>query len=207
MWTLAITCLLATLFSGCRSMTPPVTYYTLRSIPAPTAQSAVGVPFTVTIGILPLELPGYVNRTYMTTRSSEHQLEMSSLHRWAEYPDRMVQHVLGDNLAVLLPRARVINPPWPVGLNADFSLSVQFKELIKTPENDVLLSASWTITDMTEPAAMQSHRILLAEPVEGSGYDDLAAAHSRALEKLCRSVSATLEPVIAYSTGKEKQEK
>jgi uncharacterized lipoprotein YmbA len=184
-------------------MTPPVTFYTLRSIP-PTSQSAGGGAFVATIGIHPLELPGYVNRTYMTTRSSQHQLEMSSLHRWAEYPDRMVQRVLGDNLRVLLPRARVVDPPWPVGLHADFSLAVQFRELIKTPENDVLLSASWTITDMAEPSAMQSHRIVLAEPVEGSGYDDLAAAHSRALEELCRSIASTLEPVIANSSGSGK---
>jgi hypothetical protein len=200
-WTIAFTCLLVTLFSGCRSTTPPVSYYTLSSIPAPASRTPAGEPFAVTIGIQPLELPGYVNRTHMTTRSSAHRLTISSLHRWADYPDRLVQQVLGDNLSVLIPRARVVNPPWPVGLNPDISLAVQFTELIKTPDKDVLLSAVWIISDTTEQTPMQSHRILLTEPVDGSGYDELAAAHSRLLEKLCRSVTASLEPVIVKVSG------
>ena len=203
-WTIAFTCLLMTLLSGCRSTTPPVNYYTLRSIPTPTSQTPVGEPSVITIGIQPIELPGYVNRPHMTTRSSKHQLTISSLHRWADYPDRLVQQVLGDNLGVLIPGARVVNPPWPVGLKPEISLAVQFTELIKTPDNEVLLGAGWTILDTTEQTAMQSHRIILTEPVEGSGYDDLAAAHSRVLERLCRSVATTLGPFIANPTGSPK---
>ena len=199
-WTLAFTCLLAIVCSGCRSMTPSVTYYTLRTIPAHASQTSAEETSVVTIGIQPIELPGYVNRTHMTTQSSDHQLTISSLHRWADYPDRLVQEVLGKNLNVLMPQTRVVNPPWPVGLKPDISLAVQFTELIKTPDNNVLLGAGWTISGATEPTAMHSQRIILTEPVEGSGYDDLAAAHSRVLERLSRSVATTLASFIANPT-------
>jgi uncharacterized lipoprotein YmbA len=182
-------------------MTPSVTYYTLRSIPVLASQTAATEPSVVTIGIQPIELPGYLNRTHMTTRSSVHKLTISSVHRWADYPDRLVQQVIGENLIVLMPQARVVNPPWPVGLNPDISLTVQFTELIRTPENDVLLGAGWIISGKTGPAGMQSHRVVLTEPADGSGYDDLAAAHSRVLERLCRSVATTLASVVADPTS------
>ena len=37
-----------------------------------------------------------------------------------------------------------------------------------------------------------SHRTILSESMTGTGFDDLAAAHSRALEALCREVADVL---------------
>ena len=69
-----------------------VTYYTLGSTLSmqPSAATASNRTRELTIGIRPVELPGYMNRTQMVTRTGPHRLEVSSLHRWADYPDRMV---------------------------------------------------------------------------------------------------------------------
>ena len=193
LWTLAFICSLMIIFiiSGCRSLTPSVSYYILN----PLSESSM---FPVdaegnrskTVGVDPIELPGYLNRVQMVKRTGPNQLEVSSQHRWADFPDRMIQRVLGDNLQMLMADARVYSAPWPAGLKPDITVDVTFLELIGTTDKKMLLSAVWTITGNGESSP--SHRTTLSETIAGSGFDDLAAAHSRVLDALCRQIADTL---------------
>lgn len=191
MWTVAFSCALIIGFSGCRSFTPSVTYYLLNPVIAgqgsPTESEGDR---TMTVGIRPIGLPGYVNRVQMVRRIGQNQLEVSSFHRWADYPDRMIQRVLGENLQILMADARVYSAPWPAGLEPDVTVDFTFLELIGSTEKSMLLSALWTITGKGDP--WPSHRTTLSETMTGTGFDDLATAHSRALEALCREVADAL---------------
>jgi uncharacterized lipoprotein YmbA len=178
-------------FAGCRSVTPSVSYYILNAATeGPMSPAGADDHPATTIGINPIELPGYLNRAQMVKRTGPNQLEVSSRHRWADYPDRMVQRVLGDNLQLLMTNARVYTAPWPAGPKPDITVDVTFLELIGTTDKDMLLDAVWSITVAGEPSP--PHRTTLSEMITGSGYADLAAAHSRVLEALCREVSDTL---------------
>lgn len=183
--------LVAAIF-GCRSFTPPVTYYTLSPIAPPSSQTAGEVKPGLIIGIPQVDLPGLVNRTQIVTRDGPNELKISSFHRWADYPDRLVQQTLGENLQMLMPEAGVVNAPWPIGLNPDVTVAFKFMELIGTSDGEVLLSAVWTIKTNDPASAVQSHRLTLNEPISGDGFDQLAAAHSRALATLARMVADSL---------------
>lgn len=194
LWIFVISCALMVVFGGCRSFTPPVTYYMLSSISGPTGEANVHAKVADTIGIRPVELPGYIDRTQMVTRTGTHRLAISATHRWADYPDRLVQQIIGDNLQALMPSARVVDAPWPMGLKPDVTLSFQFMELIGTADKKMQLSAVWTIIRADSPSAVQSRRTTFEVPMRGSGFDDLAAAHSQVLEALCREVAKALVP-------------
>ncbi len=191
-WAVAFSWALITAFSGCRSITPPVTYYTLSSITGQMAEMEAGGNNNITIGILPVELPGYINRTQMVTRTGPHQLAISSLHRWADYPDRLVQQALGENLQALMPHARVASAPWPVGMKPDVTVSFQFLEMIGTSDREMRLNAVWTTAKERSLSMVVPHQTILAEPMSGLGFDELVAAHSRVLEALCREVAEVL---------------
>ena len=198
LWTVVFSCMLIAAFPGCRSITPAVNYYALSSM----SEDAVAEAYDegkvdVTIGIWSVELPGTINRTQMIRRTGNHRIEMSSFHRWADYPDRLVQQVLTQNLSFLLSDARVLSAPWPVDLKPDITVFFHFLELIGTADKKMLLTAEWTISGNQDPPVVQSHRRTFSEPIPGSGFDDLAAAHSQVLERLCREVAATLEKVIS----------
>jgi uncharacterized lipoprotein YmbA len=191
LWTLAFSCALIIVFSGCRSITPSVSYYILNSLTAgSTSPVDADGKRTMTVGIDPIELPGYLNRVQMVKRTGPNQLEISSYHRWADYPDRMIQRVLGENLQILMADARVFSAPWPVGLKPDVTVNLTFLELIGTTDKKMLLCAAWTITGDGDRSA--SHRTSLSETIAGTGFDDLAAAHSRVLEALCSEVAHAL---------------
>jgi uncharacterized protein len=188
---------IASFVSGCRSMTPSVTYYTLNPItnPSELPQAGDNNESAPIVGIRPVDLPGYINRVQMVTRNGSNQLEISSIHRWADYPDRLVQQIVGENLQLLLPDVRVMNSPWPMGLKPDVTITFQFLELIGTTDKKVLLSAIWTVVDRKSENGTASHRINLQEPQKANGYDELAAAQSRILATFCRKVSESLNDV------------
>jgi len=191
LWTVAFSCALIIVISGCRSITPSVTYYLLNPVTSgQTSPADADGKRAMTVGIRPIELPGYINRFKMVRRTGQNQLEVSSFHRWADYPDRMIQRVLGENLQILMADARVYSAPWPAGLQPDITVDFTFLELIGTTDKTMLLSALWTITGKEDPSL--PHRTTFSETMAGTGFDDLAAAHSRALEALCREVADAL---------------
>lgn len=193
LWILVCCLTLMAGFQGCRSLTPSVTYYVLSSMAAgpEVAAGAVG-DRTLTVGIRTVELPGYVNRTQMVKRTGSNQLEIATFYRWADYPDRMVQRVLDENLQRLMPHARILRSPWPPGLKPDVVVDFTFLDLIGTTDGTMLLSAVWTLTAEGDPPTVQFHRKTLSVAISGSGFDDLAEAHNRVLIALCRDVAESL---------------
>lgn len=189
-WTAVLLLLLS--IGGCRSMTPPVTYYTLNALPATNGETADSSNGRRIIGIRPVELPGYLNRLQMVTRSGSNELAVATFHRWADYLDRLVQQSLSENLQELLPDARVISAPWPMGMQPEIILSFQFLELVGTDAGEVVLNAVWVVNDTPPDGAARSYRTVMTVPIDGGGYDGLAKAHSRALERLSREVADSL---------------
>lgn len=193
LWTVTLSCVLIAFFSGCRSMTPAVNYYFLTPLSAgPFASVNSDGIRDMRVGILPIELPGYINRAQMVKRIGVNRMAVSSLNRWADYPDRMIQRVIGENLQLLLAEARIYSAPWPVGLQPDIVVDFSFFELIGTDDKKIRLSVVWTIRAKDDPAAVLSRRTSLSEKMPGSGFEDLAAAHSQVLTTLCRDVAHAL---------------
>lgn len=193
---LAVGCMVLTVVVGCRSITPPVTYYTLSPLvgEAPPLDGG-SAPFH-RIGIRSVQLPGIVNRIQMVRQRGAHRVEIASLHRWADYPDRLVQRLLDQNLSLLLPSAQVVTAPWPAGFQADATVDVQIIELIGTTSDTVRLTADWTV--QRTGAAAAAHRRSFTESLSGAGYDDLAAAHSRVLGALSRAMADTLGDALMH---------
>jgi uncharacterized lipoprotein YmbA len=184
--------MIASLF-GCRSLTPPVAYYFMSPMGAvPVEMADTDGSRTFTVGIRTVELPGYVNRLQMVQRTGANEIKIASYHRWADFPDRMVPRVLGENLQLLMADAQVYSPPWPLGVKPDVAVDIAFLELIGTTDKKLLLSAVWTINRQENPPAQQSHRSVITEPITGKGFDELAAAHSRVLAVFSQAVAESL---------------
>ena len=84
----------------------------------------------------------------------------------------------------------MVSAPWPAEFQVDVTVDVQITEMIGAAGDNVRLTADWTIHGPHGAAA--AYRRSFAEPLPGSGYDDLAAAHSRVLGTFCRAIADTL---------------
>jgi uncharacterized lipoprotein YmbA len=188
-----IVILMLVVWGGCRSVTPSVNYYVMTAVAQPAATDARSLEGGgASVGLRTVEVPGYANRLQLVRRSGANRLTIADTHRWADYPDRMVQRVIGENLQMLMATTRVYSAPWPAGLKPDRVVDISILDMIATDEPVMILTAAWTIGDGRDPSAVHSHRTTETVTPAGSGFSDLAAAHDRALARLCRAVVDSL---------------
>lgn len=161
-------------------------YYTLSATPgAPVAATS-----TVSIHVGPVTVPEAVDRLGMVMRTSPHQVEISDAHRWAEPLKSAIPRVLAEALMRELGTARVTASRLGAGPGADFRVAVEVQRFDSSLEQGALLDALWTVTP-AKGAARQG-RSTIAEPLAAREPAGLAAAHSRALERMAREIAAEI---------------
>jgi uncharacterized lipoprotein YmbA len=97
--------------AGCVSLkrTPEAQFFVLRSLAEPPASPAGAAG---QVGVLPVRLPGYLDRAQLVTEMDDHRLAIDEYARWAELLPPAVTRTVAENLAILLPETRVLQYPW-----------------------------------------------------------------------------------------------
>jgi uncharacterized lipoprotein YmbA len=106
---IALLCLhlfLASAVSSCHTSAPS-RLYSLESI----EESDGAMPGSFHIVLGPWQLPEYLNRPQIVTRTSSAELEAAGFHRWAEPIDDGFGRVLAMNLSTLLQSSSVYEMP------------------------------------------------------------------------------------------------
>jgi hypothetical protein len=159
-----------------------VHFYTLSSSAAPAA-----VP---SIGLGPITLPDVVDRPQFVLRTGANQVVIAEEHRWAGPLKSEIPRVIAENLSQLLGVKQVWSYPQSAAETAEIRVLVDVQRFDSAPGEAATIDASWTVRRKSgEPA---SGRSLVKEPVNGSGYDVLAAAHNRALAAVSREIAAAI---------------
>jgi uncharacterized lipoprotein YmbA len=171
--------------------------FVLEPLATRSAAAPAGVPEAV-VGILPVEVPGWVDRPQVTTRVAGSQIVADEFARWGEPIAKGVQRVVAENVAALLPGRRVLTAPWagyePVVHKVDLTIT----ELARQPDGSVLVEGRWAIIGEDRDTLVQrrsSHRspagVGAAGTVEGS---------SQALEDLSREIAEALSALPLPAT-------
>ncbi len=102
------------------AVTDPTQYYTLGQTPARSAEStarasterrsAAGA--AVGIGVGPVIIPGYLDRSQIVTRRGTDHVELSMFHRWAEPLEDGIARVLAEEIGARVPTERIVMFPW-----------------------------------------------------------------------------------------------
>ena len=197
---------LAAALPACVSLkrTPEARFFVLRALAEPPAapQAAPAL-----VGLLPVALPGYLERPQLITWVAPGELRVDEYLRWAEPLDAGFQRTLAANLQALLPDARVIRSPWPSKARLGARVRVELQRFGPEASGDVVLEGRFAVL----PA--EGERPLVARPVtlkrgplaSGPAGVDAAAgvdAMSELVGDLARDVAAALrslppEPVEA----------
>lgn len=92
--------------------TPEARFFVLVSTATAPTHPAPGAPAGI-VGLVPLRVPGYLERPQMVTWLGPGELRVSEFSRWAEPLAGGIQRVIAEDLATLLPSHRVLVRPWP----------------------------------------------------------------------------------------------
>ena len=178
--------LLICLLGACGS-TPRSNYYML-SADAEAATAAISADDTVSLGIKPIEIPAYLDRSEMVSNRDDNRLAIAEYQRWAEPLEDGIERVLMINLSTLL-NARIQVFPWP--RNSQPTYSVQLRVMQLSVNNSIAeLVAQWSVADTATKKTVAQRISQFGIDVGASKAGVVADTYSRLLLQLSEEIAA-----------------
>jgi len=185
--------------AGC-AVSDPTLYYTLgqpvlRAAESPGSAPASGNSATGTagIGVGPVIVPVYLERSQIVTRTATDQVELAMFHRWAEPLRDGIARVLAEEIGARVPTDRILIYPWRgvVARTLQYQVVVAVVRFDGRPGSDITLDTRWRILG-TNGDELTFKRSTVVEPVTGAGYEPMVAAMTRALLTLGQQIAAEI---------------
>ncbi len=180
----------ASLLTGCAS-SPPTRFYVLSNLSQP-ARPALNTARDVAVGVGPVELPDYLDRQQIVTRSGQNELNLAEFDKWGETLKDNANQVLAENLAVLLPSKKVLTHPWKRSTALDYQVVVKITRFDHTEGGETVLQARWNILNGDGSKELLARETRYVERPDGTGYAATVAAMNRALAQFSRDVANTI---------------
>ncbi len=177
--------LLAAAASGCGT-TAPSRFYTLDV----TAVSDGTAPVGDAIMVGPVSVPASVDRPEFVLQTAPNRVDVDEFNRWAAPLNDAVAQVVAGDLVKLLGTPNVAAAPM-ANFDPAYRVTIDVQRFESVPGQSALVEAVWTV-HRTAGGETRSGRTIASEPVQGSGFDALAAAHSRALAKMSVDIAAAI---------------
>jgi uncharacterized lipoprotein YmbA len=195
---------LAVVIPGCANLgsgTAKSRYYVLSPASPPAAQGAAAPAATLAapgpiVGVGPVEIPGYLDRPQMVTRTESTEITLEEFHRWAEPLGDMTARVLAQDIALSLPGSRTLLHPWGAAETVDARVQVTILRLDGFKGKDAVLEAAWLLS-RGKGAPLLVRRSVLTETIGPDTYEALVAAWSRALAALGKEIAAAVRDLPA----------
>jgi uncharacterized protein len=178
-------CGLAIFVAACT--TAPSRFYTLSATPGTAAPSS-----DLTVAVGPVSIPAVVDRPQIVFSTGPNQVRMDELNRWASPLQDNIARVVADDLAAMLGTMRVALSLQALGKDPDYGVTIEVQSFESVPSKETLLDAVWTVR-RTKDGTSETGRTTVREDVQGDGYDMLAAAHSRALDRMSQDIAAAVQ--------------
>jgi len=198
-WIAVLGVVMVSLFLGGCGTSRPAKFYILNPVNSPGSaakQAALPAP-TVTVGIGPVEIPDYVDRPQIVTRTAQNELDVNVFHRWAGGLKPDVTRVLTENLSALLPADQVAVVSWKRSVPLQNRVAIDVTRFDAMPGDSVWLKAQWTIYGQDGKTVAMARETNVREPLSGRDYTSIVAAMSRTLGTLSQDIAAGLTSVLS----------
>lgn len=173
------------LAAGCS--TAPARFYSLAS--TATADGAAATPATVMVG--PVTIPASVDQPEFVVQVAPNRVEVDEFNRWvAPLNDAIARAVAGD-LVVLLGTPDVASAEL-ANFTPDYRVTIDVQRFESVQGQAATIEAVWTVRKTAGGGPIRSGRTVAREPVQGQGFDALAAAHSQAVAKMSGDIAAAI---------------
>jgi uncharacterized protein len=176
--------LIAMAAAGCS--TAPSRFYSLSS--TSTADGTSATPVSVLVG--PVTIPAAVDQPEFVVQVAANRVDVDEFNRWvAPLGDGIARAVAGD-LVVLLGTPQVATQQL-ANFNPDYRVTIDVQQFESIQGNAAVIQAVWTVR-RTSNGETRSGRTDAREPVQGQGFDALAAAHSQAIARVSADIAAAI---------------
>ncbi|HNS15891.1 MAG TPA: PqiC family protein [Syntrophorhabdaceae bacterium] len=189
--------IIALLVSGCGSSAPS-RFYTLSSLkPAEPVQQPAGEKINTIVRIGPVDIPDYLDRPQIVTRTGQSELAIAEFDRWGGSLRNDVSRVLIENLSSIFIAGGVTVVPWKQFAPGAYRVPLTITRLDVTPGKSLYLKAQFSIIDKDGKTVTVIRETSISRPVDGTGYNVVVNAISDALAELSREVAGSVRSAIA----------
>lgn len=143
------------------------------------------------IGIGPIEVADYLNRSQIIDNQSNNSLNMAENAFWAEPLDKSIARVTALNLTN--NTRSFVYFPWRIDSKPRYSIRVRVDELSRTT-NQAKLNATWELMDNDTKTNLLRKNFTRSTLVD-SGAKALAQAYSKLLADLAREMNIELNKI------------
>jgi len=178
--------LIALAGAGCGT-TAPARFYTL----AATATAGSMPPLAHTaVSVGPVTIPAAVDQPQFVVQVAANRVELDEFNRWAAPLNDSIARAVAGDLTAQLGTPEVATAPL-ANFNPDYRVTIDVQRFESYRGRAAELDAVWVVRQ-TAGGHTRSGRTVAQEPVQGDGFDALAAAHSRALQRLSAAIAAAI---------------
>jgi len=180
--------------AGC-STSPPTRFYVLSNLQQ-SPQPPISARQDIAVGVGPVELPDYLDRPQIVTRTGQNELNLAEFDKWGETLKDNANQVLAENLALLLPSKKVHTYPWKRSTALDYQVVVKITRFDHTEGGETALHARWNILSGDGNTELLSRETRYVDHPDGPGYAATVAAMNRALAQFSRDVANTISSQV-----------
>jgi hypothetical protein len=152
------------------------------------APATPGRAFSVYVG--PVTIPEAVDRPQMVMRIAANQVEIADLDRWAEPLKAAIPRLISETLTRELATPTVMTSRQSATLAFDYRVAVDVQRFDFTGDA-ALVDALWTLRTEKD-GAPRTGRSEAREPAASRDPRSMAAAQSRAIEKVARDIAEAI---------------
>jgi uncharacterized protein len=181
--------------TGCLGSSRPARFYTLE--PAQVRDVPGSGATDVTLAVGPVELPDYVDRPQIVTRTGANELVIAEFDRWGGSLDNQITGSLVAALRDRLASRQIAVAPWRSaivpGANP-YRVAVSVSRFDAVPGQSVVLQARWELIAQRngKEESLGVKEASVTEKLDGSGYDAVVAAMQRALSRFAQEMGDSI---------------
>ena len=189
---------LAFVLAACGAPGPREQFFTLS---APTPGTAPPAADSPGIFVGPVSVPQAVDRQGMVLRTAPNEVDISEAYEWAEPLRKAIPRLVAETLARELGTSRVLASREAAGQPVDYRVAIEVQRFDSSLDDGATIDALWTVK-ATRGGRTRSGRSLEHEGIASHDPAALAAAHSRALERVARDIAAAIRALERTPAGR-----
>ena len=167
----AILMVTGSLLCSCKT-TPPNRFYVLNPLdPGVTIESKTDPKGSLSVEVVSLRLPRYLERPQIVIRNSKSQLDLEEFHQWGGSLRKNMIRVLAINLSRLLGTPDIAISPYRPPEPPDFRVELEVLQFERDSRGRVRLSAQWRLSQGKDRKVLETQITDLASPVVQTGPD------------------------------------
>ena len=191
---------LALVLYGCLggpTKTPATRFYVLNPMYSAEngnrPQPVMSLDEDVTVGIGPVSLSQVLDRPQIIIRTSENEIRVADLDRWAAPLQENITNVLADNLTTLLSTGSILKFPWKTTLPIEYQIVMEITRFDGMPGGDVDLRSRWAILGENGRKVYAKAKTDLIEPIGADTIAAMVSAQSRLVAKLSLEIAQEIK--------------